>query len=770
MDTNQENINQLLEKLEALLKKQDEFSKEIQTLRTEIYRLKPTGDKPVTSPPAEPEKTQQTPPPPPPRPIAPPPVNAPKKPSNAEKFIGENLISKIGIIITVIGVSIGVKYAIDHELISPLTRIILGYLFGAGLLVFAMALKKNYEKFSAVLLSGAIAILYFITYAAYGFYELIPQALAFGLMVVFTGFAVVAALRYDQQVIAHLGLVGAYAVPFLLSNDSGQVEVLFSYTAIINTGILMIAFRKYWKPIYYSAFLLTWLIYFSWYVTSYQTDTHFGLGIGFLFLFFAIFYLTFLSYKLLRKEQFQFDDILLLLSNSFVFYGIGYAILNDHETGRQLLGLFTLGNAVVHFAVAYTIHRNKLADRNLFYLVAGLVLTFITIAIPVQLDGNWVTLLWAGEAALLFWIGRTRRVPVYEMLSYPLMFLAFFSLLHDWSTVYDVYYQEIPDSRITPVLNIHFLSAMLVAGAFGFIHFLNNNKQYQPEPGARKLPPAFISFSIPAMLLAVLYFTFRIEIATHWNQLYTDSFLSVNENGQEYSSEYHNYDLMQFKMVWIANYSLLFFSLLAFLNIRKLKNQLLGFINLGLLVLAIVSFLVLGLYIISELRDSFLDQPLAEYYQRGAMHVGIRYISLAFLALALAACYRYTRAEFIKPDFRMAYDFLLHTAILWVASSELIHWMDMADASQSYKLGLSILWGSYALLLIALGIWKKKKHLRIGAIGLFGVTLVKLFFYDLASLDTIAKTIVFVSLGVLLLIISFLYNKYKNLIFDDAEN
>lgn len=769
MDTNQENINQLLEKLEALLKKQDEFSKEIQTLRTEIYRLKPTGDKPVTSPPAEPEKTQQ-PPPPPPRPIAPPPVNAPKKPSNAEKFIGENLISKIGIIITVIGVSIGVKYAIDHELISPLTRIILGYLFGAGLLVFAMALKKNYEKFSAVLLSGAIAILYFITYAAYGFYELIPQALAFGLMVVFTGFAVVAALRYDQQVIAHLGLVGAYAVPFLLSNDSGQVEVLFSYTAIINTGILMIAFRKYWKPIYYSAFLLTWLIYFSWYVTSYQTDTHFGLGIGFLFLFFAIFYLTFLSYKLLRKEQFQFDDILLLLSNSFVFYGIGYAILNDHETGRQLLGLFTLGNAVVHFAVAYTIHRNKLADRNLFYLVAGLVLTFITIAIPVQLDGNWVTLLWAGEAALLFWIGRTRRVSVYEMLAYPLMFLAFFSLLHDWSTVYDVYYQEIPDSRITPVLNIHFLSAMLVAGAFGFIHFLNNNKQYQPEPGARKLPPAFISFSIPAMLLAVLYFTFRIEIATYWNQLYTDSFLSVNENGQEYSSEYHNYDLMQFKMVWIANYSLLFFSLIAFLNIRKLKNQLLGFINLGLLVLAIVSFLVLGLYIISELRDSYLDQPLAEYYQRGAMHVGIRYISLAFLALALAACYRYTRAEFIKPDFRMAYDFLLHTAILWVASSELIHWMDMADASQSYKLGLSILWGSYALLLIALGIWKKKKHLRIGAIGLFGVTLVKLFFYDLASLDTIAKTIVFVSLGVLLLIISFLYNKYKNLIFDDAEN
>ena len=67
-----------------------------------------------------------------------------------------------------------------------------------------------------------------------------------------------------------------------------------------------------------------------------------------------------------------------------------------------------------------------MVDRNLVYLVAGLVIIFITIAIPVQLDGNWVTLLWAGEAALLFWIGRSKQVPVYEKLSYPLMYLAFF--------------------------------------------------------------------------------------------------------------------------------------------------------------------------------------------------------------------------------------------------------------------------------------------------------------------------------------------------------
>ena len=114
----------------------------------------------------------------------------------------------------------------------------------------------------------------------------------------------------------------------------------------------------------------------------------------------------------------------------------------------------------------------------------------------------------------------------------------------------------------------------------------------------------------------------------------------------------------------------------------------------------------------------------------------------------------------------MEFDLTLYTALICVASSELINWMDLAGSAESYKLGLSILWGVYSLFLISLGIWKKKKYLRVGAITLFAVTLVKLFFYDLSDLDTISKTIVFLSLGTLLLIISFIYNKFKDIITD----
>jgi uncharacterized membrane protein len=94
------------------------------------------------------------------------------------------------------------------------------------------------------------------------------------MMVLFTVFTVFAAVRYNVEAIGIIGLVGAYAVPILLSDGSGRVVILFSYISIINTGILVLAFQKAWKLLYYLAFVLTWLTYGSWYAFSYDSDQH----------------------------------------------------------------------------------------------------------------------------------------------------------------------------------------------------------------------------------------------------------------------------------------------------------------------------------------------------------------------------------------------------------------------------------------------------------------------------------------------------------------
>lgn len=786
---NSERLNLLLVKLENLLLRQQGFEAEIEALKQEVKAMQSPGftptkpvqapepaivPPPINTPPSTISQQSAT-----PQPVPasfPPPSNQPQSnfsdrfkrenmlKSDFEKFIGENLISKIGILILILGVAIGAKYAIDHDMISPLTRIILGYAVGAGLMAFAIRLKEKYENFSAVLVSGAIAIMYFITYAAYDFYGLIPQALAFLLMVVFTSFTVVAAIKYNKQVIAHIGLVGAYAVPFLLSDGSGKVGVLFTYMAIINVGILILSFKKYWKPLFYASFGLTWIIFLAWRLDLGNDNKFFTLSLLFSTVFFIIFYITNLAYKLTKKEIFGFSDVVIILLNSFVYYGIGYLILSQNKNSVELLGLFTLANAVIHFIVSLIIYKKELADRNLFYLILAMVITFITMAVPVQLDGGWVTVFWSVEAAVLFYLGRVKVILIYEKLSFPIIFLAFISLLQDWFT-----YSNLPTANgsIRPIINVGFLTAAIFIACFAWMFRVN--KKESEKPAEWVWMRQILNYAIPSILLAVIYFTFRIEIEKHFGNLLDTTKITTKAGKYvDYNVQY-NYNYYSLKSAWIYIYTLFFASALTLINVRKIRNKELAVANLSINLLVISVFLTLGLLNLSDLRDSYLFSE-NKYFTVGVFNIGIRYISIAFFTLLIVQCYQLQKSALLKKDFKIMFDYLLYISMLWVISSELINILELSHSEASYKLGLSILWGCYSLFLIGMGLAKNKKHLRIGAMVLFGITLIKLFFYDIYSLSTISKTIVFVSLGVLLLIISFLYNKYKHLIIDDAKN
>ncbi|WAC40357.1 DUF2339 domain-containing protein [Pedobacter sp. SL55] len=779
---NSQKINLLLAKIENLSLRQQSFESEIAALRQEVNALQSpaivTEEQPIQSKPFFPPP-KNTPP------VAITQQNATPKPiivptnqqpsfsdrfsskniakSDFEKFIGENLISKIGILILIIGVGIGAKYAIDNQLISPLTRIILGYLVGAGLLAFAIKLKAKYEKFSAVLVSGAITIMYFITYAAYDFYALIPQPLAFLLMVAFTSFTIVAAIKYNQQVIAHIGLVGAYAVPFLLSDGSEKVGVLFTYMAIINIGILAISFKKHWKPLFHPSFALTWIIFLSWLLGSYSDRNHFTLSLAFSTIFFFIFYVTNLAYKVSKKEVFGISDITLILLNSFIYYGIGYYILSENKNGIELLGLFTLANAIIHFVVGLIIYKKQLADKNLFYLVLALVITFITMAAPVQLNGGWVTVFWTVEAAVLFYLARVKQIAIYEKLSFPLIFIAFFSLLQDWTTIYGIY---LGSSAITPFLNVGFLTGIIFIAGFAWMTNINakHTTAVTDWPWMRQI----LNYALPAMLIIVVYTCFERELTTYFNYLFESTKISINPSKKPINTQYiYDSNYYTLKNVWVFIYTMFFAAALTYLNVKKIRNSSFAVANLIINLLMVLSFLVSGLYLLSELRETYLNPE--KYFVIGSSNIVLRYVALVFFAILIASIYQLQRSALLKTNLKTILDYVLYISILWIISSELINILELMRADGSYKLGLSILWGAYSLFLIGLGLAKNKKHLRIGAMALFGITLIKLFFYDIAYLSTISKTVVFLSLGILLLIISFLYNKYKHLIIDETE-
>ena len=789
-------INELEQRIGNLLYRQSVFYKEIKQLENELAELKrqsnfssvsatntvktpvekPTErpvEKPIERPTEAPaEKTTETPvitAPSTPKPqFSLPTINRPKQPSDLEKIIGESWINKIGILIVIIGVAIGAKYSIENELISPLTRIILGYLVGVGLLGFGIKLKPKFEGYSAVLVSGSISIFYFITYFAYSFYNLIPQILAFAMMLIFTVFTVFAAIKYNRVVIAHIGLIGAYAVPFLLSSGSGRVDILFSYMLIINLGILFISIKRDWKTLHYSAFFFTWLIYGSWFADKSFYSSLQGyeaLGIGFATAFFLIFYGVSLFNNIISKEKLDKINIILILLNSFIYFGFGYGIFNSNTKLDTYLGLFTLFNAVIHFVVLFFINSKKLADSTLFYSTLGMVFTFITIAIPIQLDGSWVTLLWIAQGTILFWIGKTKNIPIYEKISLPILGLSFLSLLEDWS-----FYRYANNGDIQAFWNINFLTGILAILGYGFVVYLSR-KHAETEENQKFSPfNAIKSFYLPALLVLTAYLTFRNEIAYYFNYWLENSSLKGKEISEIDDYSLYNYDINVFKNIYLIAYSLVFFGGLALLNFHKFKNKVLGISAIVIGLLTLLSAQTFGLEELGELRYAYINGGSNEYFDVNFNYILVRYLLWGSVAFALWAIFKNTKSIIENTKFHIFLEMVIHISILNFLSNELVTWMDIAGYQDIFKLGLSILWSVYSLLLVSLGIYKKKKYLRISALVLFGVTLAKLFLYDISNLSTISKTIVLIVLGLLLLIISFLYNKFKDKIGDETKH
>lgn len=667
-----------------------------------------------------------------------------------EDFIGTNIISKVGILITIIGVFIGAKYAIDKELISPAMRIVLGYVVGSVLMGLAFRLKQKYLYFSSILMGGGLAIMYFITYIGFSFYQLFPQMVAFAFMFVTTVGAVAIALWYNQKVIALLGQVAAYGIPFLLSNNSGNVLALFTYISIINVGLVYLSFKKEWKLLYRIAFFLTWLIYFAWLTEGQDVKAKFVTGLVFITINFFTFYTTFLSFKTIKKELFDFGEIAVLLVNALLFFSIGYHLISDCFSNTYYLTYFTIGNAIIHFAVGYGMYKKQLADTTVSQFILSLGLLFFTLTIPMELDGSWVTLLWAFEATGLVLIGLRNQRSIYLQLAISLFITSFISLIDDWGHLYPTFKYGFINTASTfqPFLNIHFSLSLFVCFCFGIIAYKVTNQTLLQKAYVAQF---FYHVVLPVAFLLFLYFTFFLEIQYVYDLLISHVNRVVNER------------LWKTETLFI--YSIVYLSIWLVVNnkwlqIKALQTSLLvasAFVN--------VLFLTTGLYILGELRQHFLQ-----------VHTSLfdlllnRYLFLASLALLWSCCYTSFSLFSTENNIRRMVSVLFNLSLLTIISNECIHWMDIAGYANQYKLGLSIIWGAYALGLIFIGIIQKKKHLRISAIVLFVVTLIKLFFYDLSSLSTISKTIVLVLLGVLLLIASFLYNKYKDKLFEKEEN
>ena len=692
-----------------------------------------------------------------------------------EKFIGENLINKIGILILVLGISFFVKYAIDKNWINETARVAIGILSGTLVMGIAHKLKKNYIAFSSVIVAGAISIYYFTIAIAFHDYHIFSQTGAFAIMVVITAFSAFVSINYNRQELAVLSLIGGFAVPFMVSTGQGNYAILFTYIAILNIGILAMAYYKKWNLVTILSFVFTTLLFLSWSFAEMSKENfpHQGAFV-FATLFYFIFSITVVINNVRNKGVFSTIEYFIITGNTFIYFGIGLAIIEDSKL--DLKGLFTLSLAIYNFIYTAILFKKFGLEKNAVYLLIALVLTFVTLTIPIQFEGNHITLFWACEAVMLFWLSQKSKISLFKLSAVAVQFLMLFSLIIDWFQTYDSI-----EVTLNVVFNKIFITGIVALGSIVATYFVLNKETENSIIYKITFQPTLYKNFLVFVGVIMAYFVGMIE---------------VSYQAPEFLNNY--YSSCSFSVV----FHFVFITALAFYVLRKNKAEL---FKPTLILIILNVFIYLFLY--SRL-------PIQEMVDNLQMKNGSNFAFYFHYVLLMCLVYHFVILikqikdtsvfEIFKSKFAI---WILVISGVYILSNELlvhaVHFNDVSEIenaivkksktttdkydlsyeienivsddindvkTQVIKIGYPVLWGILSFILLIIGIKYQWKQLRIIALSLLGLTVLKLFIYDINNFSETGKIIAFILLGVLILIISFVYQKIKKLVVDESPN
>lgn len=662
-----------------------------------------------------------------------------------EKFIGENLINKIGIIILVLGISFFVKYAIDKDWINEPARVGIGILCGGILLGVAHRLRSTYKAFSSVLVAGATAVFYFTIGIGFHDYQLFSQTTAFIIMVAITVFCVFVSLLYDRQELAVLSVIGGFAVPFMVSTGEGNYHVLFTYLAVLNTGMLTISFYKRWFIVNFVAFILTVFVFAAWYFDTRDT-THNVLRNALIYasLFYAIFSLAFVLNNIVRKNRFTNYEIIALITNTAVYYAVGYHIF--FIIFPQQLGLYTICLAIFNITFAFIIYRKYQFDKNIVYVLIGLALTLATITIPVQFNGNYITVFWACEAVLLFWLTTKSKLSGFTFVGIIVQWLAVISLVMDLTVYFDYGVPHLTFANRVFLTSVVLIGSLILSYrlfkkndySYTFLGFNFNQITYRKFIAGTAIILGYILPLIEITYQASYFFsnTGTILIFLYlFHMLYCTAFVIFSTKNMPDNVRWSNF---------ICVFNLLFYMLLAY-NIPLLERRDMIYSTVFTFPYALALHYLSALCLLYQFwyfaRNKAVNKKL-NLFKKQYIPWFLAFFIVYFLSTEV-------NIAFLSAEQDIAGYYTTHNFVI--------------------KVVFPILWGILAFAFLIFGIRRNIKTARIIALTILGLTIVKLFVYDIRDVSETGKIIAFILLGILILVISFVYQKIKKLIVEDHE-
>ena len=350
------------------------------------------------------------------------------------RLTGGNLLLKTGIVVLFLGLAFLLRYASERVHIPIGLRYLSVAGGGLAAVVAGWKLQSRRREYGLILQGFGVAVMYLTSLAALKLHPLLPAPVVFAAMVVLVAAMAVMAVRQDAQIMAQAAVIGGMAAPILVSDGSGNYLVLFSYLALLNTGIAAIARFKAWRPLNLTGFVCTFCIALFWGLKSY-TPGHFSTTEPFLIYHWLLYTLIACLFARRRLSEGGGDALPPLADNAplgdiighIAKHGIRVHILDHTLLFGTMTAAFALqcgitahlthgsGWSAVLFAAVYgaaaLVLRGSSGLAVLRQAFTACALLFATAAVPLFFNRGDTVSLWSLEAVLLYFFGLRGRLP-----------------------------------------------------------------------------------------------------------------------------------------------------------------------------------------------------------------------------------------------------------------------------------------------------------------------------------------------------------------------
>ena len=641
--------------------------------------------------------------------------------TNFEKYIGENLFGKIGILIFIIGIGFFVKYAIDQNWINETARTLMGYAVGAGMLVLAERLHKRYHTFSSLLAGGAFGIYYLITAIAFHYYALFSHTIAFVILCVTTIFMSAVSVLYDRKELAVTALVGGFIAPFIISTDSSSIISLQIYITILNIGMFCLAMYKKWAILPMVSFAFTYIILWGTTALGSFSDSEAVTTYPTLFAFATLFYVIFLlPVVFILRTQYGENTRLGLLgiitANSFMYLIYGDFLLQHFEASSDTTAYLAFFIAAVNLAIHLYLRFRVEGQDTLRNLMLGLAVTFASMGIPILFSAANVLMVWAAESVLLLWLFTKEKNRIYELASAVLLLLTLGALAYYRTT--DTFIHDTGDSLF---FNGAFFVTTFVSIAYYVVAVIMQFNKELFSDTKRLIAYTPCNAIAYALGFSILFLAFRDNFHFHLEQ-----------------------PISEYASLLTANIMLLGGALILRKRFEISENKLAYEISLYLA----------GILFAMTVWNYTAPEGLL-----------LRWLMALVTIAYMAYCMR-GQLLVTSNQRNLHIEYSIISTLMWLTLTRLLL-ITFNEVNFSTAFSLSL--GIAAFILMCIGMRYHSKEIRIVSLAEFGIIIGKLILNDVWAMPALGKIIVFISLGAILLILSFLYQKLKDALFNEKE-